>query len=104
MLNDKPCDTCRHFDPVLRGNNKGLKETKWGWCAKYSIYPAKEGPGQKFPAGVQRVSDPDKPAQPKIVQKGEVVQNCTKFQEKKSTVSKAELLKKIREQQGGRLQ
>lgn len=103
MLNDKPCDGCNHFDPVMRGNNKGLRETKWAWCAKKSIYPVKEGPGQKFPDGVQRLTDSDKPAQPKIVQKGEVVQNCTQFQERRQTLSKAALLKKVKEQQQGGL-
>jgi hypothetical protein len=104
MMNDKPCDGCQHFDPIMRGNNRGLRETKWAWCAVHSIYPHKEGPGQRFPDGVKRVSDPDKPAQPKIIRKGEVVTNCLKFQEKRRVLSKADLLQKLKDQtQGGRL-
>jgi hypothetical protein len=63
----------------------------------------KEGPGQKFPAGVQRMTDKDLPAEPKIVKKGEVVSNCALYQIKRKTASKADLLNKLKEQQGGRL-
>jgi hypothetical protein len=103
MFNDKPCDTCHHFDPILKGGQKGLKETDWGWCAKKSVYPAKEGPGQVFPAGVQRVSDPASPAEPFIVRRGEVKGNCTAFSARKSLHTKQDLLKKLQEQNGGRI-
>lgn len=103
MLNDKPCDECQYFDPVMRGNNKGLRPTRWAWCAKHSVYPSKEGPGQQFPDGVQRVADPNKPAKPKIVKQGTVVANCLTFQERRQILSKADLLQKLKSQQGGQL-
>lgn len=99
MLNDKPCDGCKHFDPVMRGNNKGLRSTAWAWCAKHSVYPKTEGPGQIFPVGAKRMTDADKPAQPKIVRKGEVVSNCMDFNPQKAVLSKEELLKKVRDKQ-----
>lgn len=103
MLNSKPCHECQHYDPIMRGNNRGLKETKWAWCAKHSVYPMTEGPGQKFPAGVQRMTDPDKPAKPKIVQRGQVVSGCGHFQPRKAVLSKADLLQKVKAQQGGKI-
>jgi len=102
-MNEHKCEDCNHFDPVMRGNNKGLRQTDWAWCAKKSIYPVNEGPGQKFPAGVQRMTDPDKPAEPKIVKKGEVVSNCTDFMEKRQVLSKEDLLSKVKNQQQGGL-
>ena len=103
MLNDKPCEGCRHFDPIMRGTNKGHRNTKWAWCAKHSIYPLKEGPGQQFPMGVKRMTDPAAPAKPRIVKVGEVVTNCSDFSEKRQTLNKAELLKTLKEQQQGGL-
>ena len=61
-MNDKPCGECQHFDVIIRGK----RETKHGWCAKKSKYPAKEGPGQVFPEGVERVGNGEL-AQPVIV-------------------------------------
>ena len=103
MMNDKKCEDCQHFDPVMRGTNRGLRTSNWAWCAKHSVYPMKEGPGQHFPEGVTRMTDPDSPAKPKIVRVGEVVVNCTRFQEKRHTLSKADLLHKIKTQQQGGL-
>ena len=45
MYNDKPCDTCDHYDPVLKGKQGKLVNTVWGWCAERSVYPHTEGPG-----------------------------------------------------------
>lgn len=99
MSNDKPCDTCEHFDPVLRGALKaGLKPTVWGWCAKRSVYPAVEGPGQAFPEGVERVSDPAQPAKPHLVKRGDVDAKCNTYIAKRTAVSKADLLKKLNAQ------
>ncbi len=101
----KPCDTCSSFDPVLRGFNRGgHKETAWGWCSKKSIYPMREEPGQIFPPGVKRKDTPEGPAEPFIVKKGQIVANCNMFQDKKvGVVSKADLLKKVREQSGNKI-
>lgn len=96
MVNDKPCDSCSNFDPVLRGALRGgLRDTAWGWCASRSVYPAKEGPGQVFPDGVKRVEDPSLPAKPFIVRRGQVVPGCAQHVVKKTTVSKADLMKKL---------
>jgi hypothetical protein len=103
MFNDKTCDTCKHFDPIMRGNNKGLRATKWAWCAKHSIYPMYEGPGQTFPEGVQRRTSASELADPKIVKRGEVVASCTGHGPRRSTLSKADLLKKLKEKNKGLL-
>jgi hypothetical protein len=109
MLNDKPCDTCDHFDVVLRGNSgkkvkgklvSGTRETDWGWCAKKSVYPHTEGPGQRFPLEVKRVDKPEDLAKPVIVRKGQVAEHCTHFTSKKIKPSKAELLKTLQTQGG----
>lgn len=102
--NDKPCDTCEHFDPVMRGQaaKGGYRETAWGWCAKKSKYPAQEGPGQRFPSGVQRVA-PGALAEPVIVKKGQVVQNCKKFQRRTVRPNKAELLRQLQEKTQGKV-
>jgi hypothetical protein len=99
--NDKPCDTCEHFDPVMRGQTAkgGLKETRWGWCALRSAYPAKEGPGQKFPANVQRVAVGEL-AKPFIVAKGHVQSNCKEHTVKSTRLSKADLLKQLQDKEG----
>ena len=101
MGNDKPCDSCDYFDPVLRGALKGgLRDTVWGWCAKRSVYPTKEGPGQKFPADVQRMEDPASPAKPYIVKRGQVENTCNDYVQKRVSVSKADLLRKLNAQGG----
>lgn len=103
-FNDKPCDTCEHYDPVMRGRSAGggLKETNWAWCAKRSKYPSKEGPGQKFPAGVER-AEAGAMAEPCIVRKGQVVTNCRTYAERSAKLSKADLLKQLQEKTGGRI-
>jgi hypothetical protein len=100
-INDKPCDSCEHFDPVMRGQTAkgGLRETAWGWCAKKSKYPAKEGPGQKFPSGVTR-AEPGERAEPVIVRKGEVRANCGEFTPRSVRLSKADLLKQLSDKTG----
>jgi hypothetical protein len=101
----KPCDTCSSYDPVLRGFNRGgHKETSWAWCAKKSVYPVNEEPGQKFPPGAKRMSEAVGPAKPFIIKRGQIVGNCTEYQERKSNViSKTDLLKKIRTQNGNKI-
>jgi hypothetical protein len=89
MANENPCKTCDYFDPVIRAR----KETSWGWCAKKSVYPHKEGPGQVFPAGVKRVDNPQDLAKPKIVQRTQVVKECTFHKPRKNKPNKADLLK-----------
>lgn len=78
-MNENPCGKCAHYDRVLGPRNTA---NPFGWCAARSVYPAKEGPGQKFPAGVRRVDDPSKPAKPLIVYQDTVDRGCTRFQKK----------------------
>lgn len=92
MYNDKPCDTCDHYDPVLKGKQGKLVNTVWGWCAERSVYPHTEGPGQQFPAGVKRVAAPSDLAIPVIVKVGEVVAHCKTYKARKVKQSKAALL------------
>lgn len=94
-MNDKPCEQCEHYDVIIRGK----KETKHGWCAKKSKYPAKEGPGQIFPSGVQRVAHGE-PAQPVIVQGTEVQSRCASFRPKRKKQSKRDLIKKLQTKGG----
>lgn len=103
MLNNKPCDTCNFFDPILKGGQKGLKETEWAWCAKKSVYPLKEGPGQLFPPNVTRVEKASDPARPVILRKGEVKSNCDMHTPRKALHTKQDLLKKLQAQNGGRI-
>jgi len=99
--NDKPCDTCEHFDPVMRGQTAkgGVRETRWGWCAKRSKYPTYEGPGQMFPAGVERVAQGEL-AQPFILSKGQVQSNCSMYTPRTARLSKAALLKQMHDAEG----
>lgn len=101
-FNDKPCNTCEYFDPVMRGQpaQGGVKETNWAWCSKKSKYPFREGPGQKFPAGVERVAEGEL-GQPVIVRKNQIVQNCTTYTARSVKPSKADLLKQLQEKSGG---
>ena len=68
-LNDKPCNTCLSYDPILLGD--GSKQARRGWCAKKSVYPNQEQDGQIFPANVRR-AESGKIAQPYIVIGSEV--------------------------------
>lgn len=102
FLNDKKCSNCKHYDPILKGNPRGgLKETPRGWCAKFSLYPYKEGPGQKFPEGVTRVTSPTDRASPKIVHKDEIVPNCSAFIAQSTPNTKAGLIDKLKQEGGG---
>ena len=92
-MNDQPCETCNHFDPILRGNPAGgHKETNSAWCSKRSVYPFKEGPGQVFPDGVARVESGATLAKPFIVKKGQIESTCKMYQLKRARPSKAQLL------------
>lgn len=94
-MNTNKCETCEHFDAVIRGT----KTTTWGWCAKRSEYPATEGPGQIFPIGVKRV-DAGQPAKPFIVRQEQVVGNCTDFIAKKPRATKQELVNQLLTKKG----
>jgi hypothetical protein len=92
-MNTKTCDSCNHYDPILRGlHTGGHRETSAAWCAKRSVYPMKEGPGQVFPEGVDRVANRGDLAKPFIVRKGQVETACQLYQVKKQKLSKSDLL------------
>lgn len=73
-MNDKPCESCVHYDPIIKGDGK--RPTRHGWCAVKSVYPAVEMPGQTFPDGVKRAA-PGELATPHIVEAKGVVPHCT---------------------------
>jgi len=75
-MNQNQCGNCKNFDRVV-GAKSRLQP--FGWCAARSVYPAKEGPGQAFPAGVKRMDDPAKPAKPLIVYQDTVDAGCVYF-------------------------
>ena len=75
-MNKEKCGTCKYFDRLVGPRNKAQM---FGWCAARSVYPAKEGPGQSFPAGVKRMDDPAKPAKPLIVYQDTVDAGCVFF-------------------------
>lgn len=75
---DQPCKTCQHYDPIKKGKNK---EARHGWCSIQSLYPAKEQPGQTFPAGVKRAR-PGELAKPVIVTGTGVVSHCMLYRRK----------------------
>jgi hypothetical protein len=72
MSNTLLCGQCAHYDPLL---GTGEKDTGMGWCAKRSVYPHKEGPGQVFPADVKRVNLGEL-ARPFITKKDSVINPC----------------------------
>lgn len=78
-MNTTVCGKCKNFDQLVGPRNKAQP---FGWCAARSVYPAKEGPGQVFPAGVKRVDDPMKPAKPLIIYQDTVDAGCVFLQEK----------------------
>lgn len=71
-MNKLICGLCQYYDPILGPNEKYLQK---GWCAKRSLYPAQEGPGQIFPTGVKRV-ERGKLAEPYIVKHQTLVVGC----------------------------
>lgn len=74
MANTIPCGKCKFYDIILGSYEK---KTKRGWCTKRSKYPFREGPGQVFPAGVERLTDPTQMAQPFIVQGLQIIAACS---------------------------
>jgi hypothetical protein len=74
---EKPCNTCQHYDPIIRGT----KEGRHGRCAAKSTYPAKEQRGQVFPQGVKRAA-PGELAKPVIVLGTGIVKECTVYRAK----------------------
>lgn len=94
--NKHPCSTCQYFDPVLRGT----KSTKWGWCTRKSVYPLKEGPGQVFPPGVQRVENAEEPARPFLVQGQQIIIACMLYAPKKAARTKKELTEALTKKDG----
>jgi hypothetical protein len=71
-MNETPCGRCHFYDPLLGSD---WKDTGMGWCAKRSVYPFQEGPGQVFPPGAERVPAGEL-AKPFIVKKGQIVAPC----------------------------
>ena len=74
---DKPCETCQHYDPILRGTTAG----RHGRCAVKSTYPNKEQKGQVFPPGVRR-EEPGVLAKPEIVVGAGIVPACNLYRAK----------------------
>ena len=78
-INTMQCGLCQHFDAIL-GPREG--RSRRGRCAKRSVYPEKEGPGQVFPAGVRRAG-PGEAVDIYIVRKDQVVSMCADARERK---------------------
>ncbi len=74
-MNKLPCGSCAYFDPI--GGTAPGKRVSHGQCVKRSVYPMKEAPGQAFPAGVQRMTDPKLPAKPFVVEFSGIISHCT---------------------------
>lgn len=74
---DQPCSKCSHYDPI----KKGTSDTRRGWCAVKSIYPAQAHKGQEFPPGVKRAA-PGALAAPFIVIGSDVVGHCDLYRGK----------------------
>lgn len=79
-INDKPCNTCLHYDPIVRGGNKP-RTPSHGWCSVKSVYPTVQPESRIFPIGVQRAPDGEM-AKPVIVRRLEVVSHCAQFRAK----------------------
>lgn len=88
MSNTKSCGTCEHYDPILRG----MKSTANGWCVKKSVYPHQDSPGQVTPPSAIRVSSPEEPAKPCIVQGAGIQAGCTLYMIRRNKSSKQDLL------------
>lgn len=73
-MNDVPCGQCKKFDPILNPEDVKRKPRR-GMCIPRSKYPHTEGPGQTFPAGVERVASGEL-AKPYIVRRDQVVPTC----------------------------
>lgn len=73
MANTLKCKDCKHYDPITPPKGRVGSH---GWCVKRSKYPFKEGPGQTFPDGAQRVASAETPAKPYIVTNTGVVASC----------------------------
>lgn len=86
--NNNPCETCDHYDPILRGT----KPTTMGWCARRSLYPYADSPGQVTPPGARRVANPEDPAVPVIVQAKQVVSACQTHVPKRAKLTKADMI------------
>jgi hypothetical protein len=78
VINERPCKDCVYYDPIVIGDKQ---QTKRGWCAVKSEYPAVEPAGRLFPPGVKRVASGEL-AKPLIVVGAEVVGHCTTFRER----------------------
>jgi hypothetical protein len=95
-INSKSCGDCANYDPILKGKNgAGVVETKRGRCVKFSTYPHKEGPGQKFPPNAVRVDNPGDLASVKVVEKTQIVPGCKFWAQKREAPTKAGLRKKV---------
>ena len=74
---EKPCETCQHYDAILRGTTAG----RHGRCAAKSTYPNKEQKGQVFPQGAKREA-PGVLAKPVIVAGTDIVPACNLYRAK----------------------
>ena len=77
-MNAQPCGKCRHYD-VIKGPR--FKSTGFGRCVPRSIYPTKEGPGQRFPPNAKRAAEGTMP-QIEAVRETDTVPTCTQFEAK----------------------
>lgn len=75
---EDPCKNCQHYDVI----KKAKSDTRRGWCAAQSKYPAREMPGQTFPPNVARVA-PGELAKPVIVTGNDIVPHCNLFRRKR---------------------
>lgn len=73
---DKPCGSCRKFDPII---GQRLHRIGYGRCVPRSTYPAREGPGQVFPPGARRASE-GAPADAHVVPHDHVATYCTFYE------------------------
>lgn len=71
-MNTIKCGNCKLFDPILGPHEKPKRH---GQCIPRSKYPAVEGPGQVFPAGVARVAVGQR-AEPFVVRREQLVEAC----------------------------
>lgn len=78
-INDKPCNTCVHYDPIVVGIGK--RKPVRGWCAVKSVYLAVDPESRPAPTGVKRAA-PGERATPVIVIGKDVVPHCAQFRAK----------------------
>ena len=73
-MNEMCCRDCKFYDAITPPKGRVGSH---GRCAKRSVYPLKEGPGQVFPEGAKRMPKEEDLAKPFVVEAREVVPSCT---------------------------